>query len=706
VTAPGDHVRARAASARNRWLGAACTVLGLLACGGRDAFAQGSAECATPSCQVGEPSPVVSATLPPALLRDLARAEDLRLQFVAALRDFTVVQAGTMGDVDSALARPLADLDRTRREWDTAIEALRTRAARTAPSTDLELAMASLFLGRLAIDDALLRLDAAARLDDSRSDVHVAQALALTRRGRNDQALNALRRARALTPDDPAILYQLAQKLWAQNRDEEAVEALRAFARVASRGAAGARRFARLELVRETAGVAPIFPMARYAPGLGMLVDGRLGEAVHGLRRAGAPEQAGDPGLAAALVAASSDILAGQVAPAIARLDQDAARWPRSGDLHRVLGIAYRITGQQSEAIAHLRQARALDPADERARLALADLFAADGREAEADRELRDALAAMPESGQARYRLAELLLDAGNLPGAIVLLRDIVRLSPPIAGREHVWSLLGSTLVKMADFDGAVDAYRDRIAINPNSAAAHRQLAEVYFLLGRHDEALGEFTAAVWLDSGDAQAHAGIAQVLLRTDRPADAARAAALAIDAGAAEARFTLGTALIRQGRNDEGRAQLAMFQQQQEAAQEQGRREFQLDAVRREAARQVDAPAAAISLLEEALALDPDSARSHRELGLALLRGGAANRGRDHLERAQQIEPTAEIARRLSELYRRSNVPDASARHAAEYDRLQRVELERRLKQIVPALSGIPAGAPAATPALQRE
>ena len=652
--------------------------------------AQVPAECATAECARGAgPSLRDAPAVPAVVAQDLASVDRLRLQFVDALRDFAIAQAGTLGDITHQVPAPAVSMGRTLQEWDTALATLRARAAQATPSVDLHFAMAARYLGRLSIDDGLAYLDAAVREDDRRVELHVARALGLARANRHAEALTALRRAQTLAPDDPVVRYLIAQHWSVQGRPEEAVGAWRAFIRVVPRETrTDAPRIDRLELLRETARVAPIFPMARYASGFARLMEGRLDEGVAELRPAAAGDTVQDGALRTAVVTSAVSIRRGQVQTAMSELRKHLALWPSSGELHRSLGLAYWVMGEQGDAITHLRQARDLQPADERARIALADVFISADRLAEAERELTGTLTALPESGSARYRLAQLKLGAGDLPAAVTLLRETLRLSPPIVGRDHLLYLLGSTLVKMADFEGAVEVYVQRVALNPNSPEAHRQLAEVYFLQGRHDEALGEFTAAFWLDPRDARAHTGAAQVLLRADRHADAAKAAetALAIDGTQAEARYVLGTALARLGKSDEGRAHLVAFAQQQAAAQELGRREFELDALRREAARQVSAPADAIPLLEQALALDPGSARSHRELGLALLRGGNGDRGRDHLERAQQIDPAADIARRLADLYRRSNLSEASARHEAQYERLRQVEIERRLKIIL--------------------
>ena len=79
------------------------------------------------------------------------------------------------------------------------------------------------------------------------------------------------------------------------------------------------------------------------------------------------------------------------------------------------------------------------------------------------------------------------------------------------------------------------------------------------------------------------------------------------------------------MRLGKTEDARRELETFQRQQAEAETAGQLAFQLDALRREASKSLLAGSfdQAIASYEEALKLDPSSARSHRDLGLALLR-----------------------------------------------------------------------------------
>jgi tetratricopeptide (TPR) repeat protein len=185
--------------------------------------------------------------------------------------------------------------------------------------------------------------------------------------------------------------------------------------------------------------------------------------------------------------------------------------------------------------------------------------------------------------------------------------------------------------------------------VNANSAEAHRQLGEIRFLQGRDEEALTEFTVAAWLDPQDARAHAAAGQVYARQAKwlEAIAALQRALALDSTLREARYALGTVLMRSGKTEDARRELDLFARQQAEAEAGGRREFQLDALRRQASK--DGLAGdherAIARFQEAATIDANSARSHRDVGLALIRAKRFNEAIEPLTRAQRIEETAE-------------------------------------------------------------
>jgi tetratricopeptide (TPR) repeat protein len=244
-------------------------------------------------------------------------------------------------------------------------------------------------------------------------------------------------------------------------------------------------------------------------------------------------------------------------------------------------------------------------------------------------------------------------------------------------------------LVEQADFEGAVDAYARRIDVNPNSAEAHRQLGEIFVLLGRHDEALAEFAIAVWLDPGDARALAAAGQVHVRLLQYEEAVAALqpALAADPSLLEARYALGTALLRSGKAADGRRELELFERRQAEITSAGQLAFRLDALRRDATRALAAGdgARAVELFTEAAAIEPDSGRSHRDLGLALLREGRLADAAARLEEAARREPLPETYRHLADAYVAAGLAADAARARTQAADLLRQEAQRKVREL---------------------
>jgi tetratricopeptide (TPR) repeat protein len=258
----------------------------------------------------------------------------------------------------------------------------------------------------------------------------------------------------------------------------------------------------------------------------------------------------------------------------------------------------------------------------------------------------------------------------------------------PFIGRDEFYRALGSLLVNQADFDGAVAAYTRRIDANPNSGEAHRQLGEIYFLQGRDEEALTEFLVTTWLDPRDAKAFAAAGQVQVRMLKYADAriTLERALTLDPNLREARYGLGTSLMRLGRTDEAKRELEIFQRQQGEFEALGQQAFQLDALRREASRSLIAGAfdQAIASYEEALKLDA-GARSQRDLGLALLRAKRPQEALERLEAAQRLDQTVEGFAYLADAYLAVGNRDESARQRALAQQLARAAKLDRIRAL---------------------
>jgi len=650
----------------------------------RSRAAQRAPECAGENC-----APAVRQIW-------LAAAEihQLKLQFVAALRQFTESQAGTFGDEGVALRSGLESMAKALARWDDAILEFEAGVARVARSAEIHVALGTVYLDRHRVEDALREFGAAGRLDAARVDVYTLQALAYSLANRSAEAAAVLRKAAALAPNRPTIFYALSQQLIKLDRWEESKRALLSFQETLRASEAsgekletGGAPFERADLLRQVAGVAPIFPLAQYAEGYRLLQKGEYATAIERLKQAIAldPLLTDGPMTARTRVAQGGSALRqGQLPSALSRLEEAVQEAPNHSEAHRLLGVAYWADQQYDRSLEHLRAAIHLSPDDERARRAMADVLLKTGRFIDAAQVLKEALPVIPGSGQAHYALGQVYQNLSFLPQAVREFEESATFDP-LVGRDYLYQTIGGISVNQANFDGAVKAYAKRIDVNPNNAESHRKLGEIYFLQGRHDEALAEFSAALLIDPRDAEAYAASGQIYLRAGKFAEAVEPLrrALAVNAGHKEARYALATSLIRLGKTEEGKSELAVFQRMQAEVVASGQREFQLDAVRRDAARNLTSGDynRALEQYRQALNDDPNTARSSRDLGLALMKAERPQEAIGYFERAQQLEPTAEGHRSLADAYKAMGNAEESERQNALYEQtIQRRKLER--------------------------
>ena len=108
----------------------------------------------------------------------------------------------------------------------------------------------------------------------------------------------------------------------------------------------------------------------------------------------------------------------------------------------------------------------------------------------------------------------------------------------------------------------------------------------------------------------------------------------------------------------------------------------RTFELGRLRREAAvaRAAGDYAAAVTLLQRALVLDPRAATSHLDLGLALLDGGQAAAAVDRLNTAAALKAPLDVHRQLAKAYAALGQQDESAKEQATYERLKRESISK--------------------------
>ncbi len=140
--------------------------------------------------------------------------------------------------------------------------------------------------------------------------------------------------------------------------------------------------------------------------------------------------------------------------------------------------------------IAPLRERAAARPESGEARLTLATFLWCAGRMPEAMAAYRESIARLAsDPAHAFLQLGNILLVSGDVPDAIEILREAVRLKPNDAEAR---SDLGNALRLSADWPDAAASLREAIRLRPEHAKAHYLLGTVLKSQGRYAEALAE----------------------------------------------------------------------------------------------------------------------------------------------------------------------------------------------------------------------
>jgi tetratricopeptide (TPR) repeat protein len=455
-----------------------------------------------------------------------AQAKDA---FVRALIDLSQAVAGTTGQEGPAVRSSLDAMATGLAQWDAAVarvEAGFTGAitgAGPAEAARMRATLAATFLERGRVTAATAHLDRAAALDPSFMAGHLLRGLGHARQGHAGDAASAYAAARTLDPAAPAVAYLYLAATRGNAARPERRAALDALVQAVS-GGHPATDFTvlQLDLLDDASVEAPLFVPAAYVDGFRLLADAKYPE-----------------GLASLRAAAAADPL---------------------------------VTGAA-------RAGAALTPADERARIATADRLVAAGDRDAARASLLDTVRRFPASGLAHWRLGRLSEEGGSQPAALRAYEAAAR-AAPLAGASVVYAAIGRLHHTSLDLEAAARAYERRAALTPRSARAHLDLGSIYQAQDRLDDALAEYLAAALVDPASAAAFAAAGQ--LRADQGHDESAIvllqAAVRLDPNHGTARYALGRALLRAGRSDEARQELAAFERIQKAEMDAQRRQFE--------------------------------------------------------------------------------------------------------------------------------
>jgi Flp pilus assembly protein TadD len=317
--------------------------------------------------------------------------------------------------------------------------------------------------------------------------------------------------------------------------------------------------------------------------------------------------------------------------------------------------------GDNTAAEQAFRHALALDPESVPVLNNLAIAVARQQREAEAISLYERALRLKPGDSVTRRNLGVAYFRAGQYRPALPLLEGSARSMPSfqileLAGLDafaldrydtaahyleaahraqpndlQTLDMLGKAYLRTKNYTGIRDVFRQIMALDPESAAAHTLMAMAYDKLYREQDAIHEFEAARAADPTYPGIHTGLGVIYWRNDNLDAAEREFREELSRYPQDpiANCTLGRILRRRDKSAEAvaylKAALAANPSYRDALLELGECWIRLDQ-----------PSLAIEPLRKAIALSPDDAEAHFILGTALNKSG--NPGEGARERAK--------------------------------------------------------------------
>jgi Flp pilus assembly protein TadD len=263
-------------------------------------------------------------------------------------------------------------------------------------------------------------------------------------------------------------------------------------------------------------------------------------------------------------------------------------------------GMANEHTGDHVGAERHFRRGLEIAPDHAELRNALGWTLFQAGRTDEALAEYNRALAANPKSAKAHNNLALAMVELGDFDGAAGHFQASLEIEPA----AEIYSDLGFTRARLGRSDEALADYRKALALDPDCASAHvnlavmsvqagdlaaaeshyrralpgRPTAQTYNGLGyvlaqagRSGEAIAEYRKAIAADPKFTPAYNNLAEALTDEGKLAEAAEAYRLSLAQRPDPAVYNALAALLRQlGRADEAAAMVAKAQALQAAVE----------------------------------------------------------------------------------------------------------------------------------------
>ena len=170
-----------------------------------------------------------------------------------------------------------------------------------------------------------------------------------------------------------------------------------------------------------------------------------------------------------------------------------------------------------------------------------------------------------PDSAQMHQLLAHEETREGNTNGAIAQYRKAIAIDPHLPGVHFELAELLHTSQEPAVKTEAEQEYRAAVANNPRDEKAICELADIAETKGNVQEAYDNYTKAVALQPGDANAKLGMAKALIGMDQPDKALPLleASAQLEPTNATVHYRLATLYRKIGRTDDAKREVELYQ-----------------------------------------------------------------------------------------------------------------------------------------------
>ena len=184
---------------------------------------------------------------------------------------------------------------------------------------------------------------------------------------------------------------------------------------------------------------------------------------------------------------------------------------PKSAQLHYLAGLAYVDDNRNADALPELQKAVQLDPRVIKPHLVLAYVLDQTGKRQEAEEQWRKALALDPKSAMALEGLTADLLARKDYQGVILLLQDAPR-------TETLNIRLAQALGRLNMINPAYQVLQEALKASPNSVRLASAMTAVVIKMGRNQEAIDLLQHAVDTNPGNQEAQVELFRLLVLTN--------------------------------------------------------------------------------------------------------------------------------------------------------------------------------------------